>query len=144
MSCTLQPPTTRLLLQQLLEVTFVLRKTPTPGPSVDDITAEYRVLYPSSTATDDDILAQLRYGAKRGVFNQCQYPAYSQTFYYAFNRNMINQNVKNKEFSLPILYNTVGSGTAYPSNMFPIGGAQTQGGGFAQPNDRVCSLTEPI
>jgi len=144
MSCTLQPPTTRVLLQQLIEVTFVLRKTPFPGPSVQNITDEFRVLYPSSTSTDDEILAQLRYGAKRGVFTLCEFPSYSQIYYYAFNRNMIIQNVKNREFSLPILYDNVGSGSSYPTRMFPIGGAQTQGGGFAQPNDKVCSLMEPI
>src|SRR5436189_211258 len=108
-SCT-GPATQKILLSQVLQAVFQLRNNPFPGSSVEDVLAEYELTYPNDTdITLEEITEILNIGARRGIFTSCVYPRFSDIFYYTFNPNMVAQNPKNKEFSLPVFTNSLQS-----------------------------------
>lgn len=127
MSCQV-PSTKEKFMQNLINVVFKLRNTPFPGPSPESILDLFNIDYPEMESTLEEITLQLNSGAKRGIFTKCMYPAFSNEFYYNFNRNMINVNSKNKQFGLPVIYDLNKSGSAYPTNNIPMSAQYTQHG----------------
>lgn len=111
MSCR-GPSAGNTLLSRLIETVFQLRTVRQIGVTVDEINSLYQQEHPGLN-TLAEVQQSLRNGARRGVFTRCEFPNYSGEFYFNFNQAMIYSNWKNRQFGIPIIMDTVKSGSAF-------------------------------
>lgn len=142
MTCRLPAPR-NTLMTQLIQAVYDLRNTPFPGASPETIYAQFNALYPG-VSTLEAITQQLRQGARKGIFQRCEYPAYSQSFHYLFNPEMNVSNWSNRQYGIPLLMDRSTSGSAYMTGCRngPLA-MQCPNKGQAGPNYQGCCVDTP-
>lgn len=133
------PSTKNILMSNLIQTLYELRNTTFPGSDVTSIWNLFDQLYPG-TSTFEAVVRSLRQGSRQGIFLKCEYPAYSNIYYYTFDSMMIYRNWSNRQYGLPIIMdkNPAGGGPCGCVNM-PLG-SQCSIRGSAGPNDQGCCM----
>jgi hypothetical protein len=136
------PATKNILMSHLIQTLYELRNTTFPGASVDQIWNLFDQLYPN-TSTYDTIVRTLRQGSRQGIFTRCEFPAYSNIYYYMFDPMMTYRNWSNRQYGLPIIMDkNPGGGAPCGCVNMPLG-AQCNSRGQAGPNNQDCCLPNP-